>query len=133
MPTILVIDDSPSALALAELILAEDGHQVIPFLSAIEAMELAARVPVDVIVTDLYMPEKDGLEVLQEVRKVCPKVPVIAVSGVRGVKNMLSAAKILGADCILQKPYSKEQLLGSVAGVLGSSAKAELPALGGSA
>lgn len=112
------------------MILAECGHQVIPFLSATEALRLAARMPVNLIITDLYMPEKDGLEVIHDAQKLCPKVPVIAISGVDGVKSMLRAASVLGASHILQKPFSKEQLLGAVATVMDQLDRAKLPAAG---
>lgn len=130
MAKILVIDDSPSMLALVELILREDGHEVLSSLSAIEAMKLAVEMPADLIITDLYMPEKDGLEILQEARRALPRVPVIAISGAERRKDMLSAARILGAGCTLRKPFSKEQLLRAVATVMEQPDGGKLPAAG---
>jgi DNA-binding NtrC family response regulator len=121
MANILVIDDSQSVLALMERILAGAGHQVTACLSAKQAMKLAAVTPVDLIITDLYMPDKDGLEVIAEARKVCPKVPVLAVSSVGGAKNMLHTAKHLGAANTLEKPFSKEQLLQAVAAAMATA------------
>jgi DNA-binding NtrC family response regulator len=117
MATILVIDDSPSALSLAEQILGEAGHRVISCLWAADAMKVLAETPVDILITDLYMPDKDGLELIQEAHKMRPDVPIIAVSGAAGVKNLLHAAKLLGAACTLRKPFTKEQLLNAVATV----------------
>ncbi len=111
MANILVIDDSQSALDLTRQILTAAGHKVFAFLSANKAMEMVVRTPVDLIITDIYMPEKDGLEVIADARKWCPKTPILAVSGAVGEKDMLSAAKFLGASYTLQKPFSKQQLL----------------------
>jgi CheY-like chemotaxis protein len=118
MANILVIDDSPSVLSLTERILAGAGYTVTTCLSAREGMKLAARTPVDLIITDMYMPDKDGLEVIAEAQKVCPKVPVLAVSSACGTKDVLHAARLLGATRTLQKPFSKQQLLEAVAATM---------------
>jgi CheY-like chemotaxis protein len=90
-------------------------------------MKLAARTQVDLIITDMYMPDKDGLEVIADARKVCPKVPVIAVSAAAGTKDVLHAAKLLGATCTLQKPFSKVQLLDAVAAVMAMAPSQGVP------
>jgi DNA-binding NtrC family response regulator len=103
-------------------ILTEGGHTVISRLTARDAMKLVAQTMVDLIVTDVYMPDKDGLEVILEAQKACPNIPVIAISGAGGMKNMLRDAQLLGAACTLQKPFAKQQLLDAVATVLASIA-----------
>ena len=118
MANILVIDDSQTVLSLTERILVGAGHHVTACLSSRQAMKLAARTQIDLIITDMYMPDKDGLEVIADARRVCPKVPVIAVSAAFGTKDMLHAAKLLGATCTLQKPFSKLQLLDAVAAAI---------------
>jgi CheY-like chemotaxis protein len=115
MASILVIDDSQSSLELAQQMLAGAGHKVYAFLSAREAMEMVARTPVDLIITDIYMPDKDGLEVIADARKHCPKTPILAVSSALGGRNMLPAARILGATHTLLKPFSKQELLNMIA------------------
>jgi DNA-binding NtrC family response regulator len=115
---IMIIDDSVSALALMEIDLTAGGHTVISLCSARGAMKLVAESMVDLIITDVYMPDKDGLEVILEARKTYPNIPVIAVSGVAGQKNMLHDAQLLGAACTLQKPFAKQRLLDAVAAVL---------------
>jgi CheY-like chemotaxis protein len=111
MANILVIDDSKSALLQTELILTGSGHRVIPCLSASRALKLAAQTRVDLIVTDIYMPDKDGLEIIRDARKVYPGILIIAISGACNAKDMLNVARHLGAACTLRKPFSKEQLL----------------------
>jgi CheY-like chemotaxis protein len=111
---ILIIDDSPSALSVMEGMLANTGHQVISRLSAKGAVHLAAQMSADLIITDLYMPDEDGLEVVRQARKVSPPVPVIVVSGGAGNKDLLGPAKLLGAAEVLRKPFSRQQLVDAV-------------------
>lgn len=66
------------------------------------------------------MPEQDGLEVIRVIRRLCPKLPIIAMSGMTGKLNMLRVAKSLGASRTLMKPFSKDELLEVVAVALGS-------------
>ena len=87
-------------------------------------MKLAARTSVDLIVTDIYMPDKDGLEVIAEARRVCPGVPVIAVSSFTGARDMLRTAKLLGAICTLQKPFTDQNLLQAVSQALATTSLA---------
>jgi CheY-like chemotaxis protein len=131
MANILVIDDSRSALALTGLILEEAGHRVIPCLSASGALKLAAETPVDLIVTDIYMPEKDGLEIIRDARKACPCIPIIAISGAGDATDMLNVARHLGAAYTLRKPFSKEQLLRAVTMALPPGGKTVLPSMSG--
>jgi DNA-binding response OmpR family regulator len=114
MSKILVIDDSRSALQLVEMILVEAGHDVCAFTDGKCAHEALAQQRFDLIITDIYMPNKDGLEVIREERRTEPKIPIIAVSGVTGKLNMLATAKRLGARSVLQKPFSKAELLAAI-------------------
>jgi CheY-like chemotaxis protein len=127
MPSILIIDDSESALTFMEQILTGAGYRVISSLSASEATRLAARIEVDLIVTDIYMPGMDGLEVIVAARKTLPNIPVIAVSGAGVEKDMLHVARQLGAVLTLHKPFTKRQLLHAVGVALAPLAAAGLP------
>ena len=73
----------------------------------------------DVIITDIYMPERDGLEVIQYARRLAPGVKVIAISGAAPELDMLAAARVLGATRTLKKPFSLDQLLETITDVLG--------------
>jgi two-component system, chemotaxis family, chemotaxis protein CheY len=127
MANILVIDDSESALTFMEQILTDAGHRVTSSLSASEATRLAARIEVDLIVTDIYMPDMDGLEVIAAARKALRGIPVIAVSGAEVGKDMLQVARQLGAVFTMQKPFTKRQLLYAVGVALAPTAAAGLP------
>jgi DNA-binding NtrC family response regulator len=76
---------------------------------------------VDLVVTDLFMPEQEGLETIGAVRKQHPKLPVIAISGGNVVSEaMLSVARELGAQEVLEKPFGMDALLAAVGKVLGN-------------
>jgi DNA-binding response OmpR family regulator len=67
--------------------------------------------PTDLVITDMFMPEKDGFETIVELRKQFPTVSIIAISGKDSVTDILSIAHILGAAEVLQKPFTAAQLL----------------------
>jgi DNA-binding NtrC family response regulator len=115
MAKVFVIDDTAPVLEIAQIVLSQAGYDVQTFISAKEALEAMETQPVDVIVTDIYMPDEDGLEVIRDARRICPETPIVAMSGITGELNMLSVSHLLGACCTLQKPFSRTQLLEAVA------------------
>jgi DNA-binding NtrC family response regulator len=119
MATILAIDDSVSVLAWLENGLSSAGHRVITCSDGRQGEKLLREAPVDLIITDIYMPERDGLEVIQHARKSAPAVKVIAMSGARPELDMLPAARVLGAARTLKKPFTLEQLVEAVNEALG--------------
>lgn len=121
MIRILVVDDSPSALQTVETILTEAGYQVHTCSSGECAARKLQREAFDLIVTDIYMPDRDGLEVIQDARRTCPDVPIVAMSGITGEGSMLIVARHMGACQILQKPFSRADLLATVGAALGTA------------
>jgi CheY-like chemotaxis protein len=119
MPRILVIDDSPSALQTAEVILADAGCRVVACTDGKHALRMMREEAFDLIITDIYMPDEDGLQVIRERRRICPKVPIVAMSGIAGQRSMLTVAKHLGACRTVQKPLSRADVLGAVGAALG--------------
>lgn len=117
MHSILVIDDTPEMRDTLELALTAAGYQVLVATNGQTAQRTLAIVKVDLVITDVVMPEKDGIEVAMELRKSHPTLPVIVMSGGGKLASdvYLSMARSLGAKGILQKPFSKEQLLLTVA------------------
>jgi DNA-binding response OmpR family regulator len=118
MATILVVDDSASLRALLEQTLADAGHTVFTAADGKRATTLLASQPVDLVVTDIYMPDADGLELLVALRRMKPRPPAIAMSSKTGELNMLRSAKILGAQITLQKPFPPAELLRCVTALL---------------
>jgi CheY-like chemotaxis protein len=114
MPRILVIDDSPSILELAETMLVSAGCEVVTCLDGETALRTLSRESFDVILTDIYMPGEDGLEVIRKAHQMGVRAPIIAVSGATGARNMLTVAKLMGAAQLLPKPFSRLELLAAV-------------------
>lgn len=120
MSKILVIDDSPSALEVMANMLSEGGHEARLCRDGDSARTFLELETFDLIVTDVYMPNTDGLEVILEQRRARPRTPVVAVSGMTGPRNLLAVAKRLGACQTIQKPFTKTQLLTAIATALGT-------------
>ena len=97
MLCILVVDDSISMLEFVEDALSGGGHQVFTCTDTVEAARLLRRHPVQLLITDMYMPKHDGFEMIRLARRCRPDIRVIAVSGMTGPWNVLPAAKALGA------------------------------------
>lgn len=96
------------------------GHAVLLAINGKDGMNALRQNAVDLVVTDLFMPEQDGLETIAALRKQFPKLPVIAISGGNLVSEaMLTVAKELGAHEVLQKPFGLDGLLSAVGKVLG--------------
>lgn len=91
------------------------GHQVLTAESGKQALPLIEREHVDLVLTDIYMPEGDGLELLMEIRRRAVRPAIIAMSSTTlGPKNMLQVAQKMGARIILPKPFDATQLLAAV-------------------
>ena len=81
MARILIIDDEPTILLMLKKMLERSGYVVDMAINGKEGMELFAKFPADLIITDIVMPEKEGLETIREIKKDHPHVKIIAISG----------------------------------------------------
>ena len=127
MSRILVIDDSRTALETVARLLIDAGHQVAACLSARAATERLRRERFDLIVTDIFMPDMDGFEVILEQRRNGSGIPVIALSGARMARSALRAAELMGARRILEKSRVEHDLAAAVADTLAVAAPAPAP------
>ncbi|HEX7219071.1 MAG TPA: response regulator [Burkholderiales bacterium] len=121
MRTVLVADDDPTLRGALKLGLEGAGYQVRLARNGAEAFALQQKNPCDVLVTDIFMPDCDGFEAIDRIRKLSPRTKIIAMSGdAKRVKGeVLSAAALVGADATLKKPFQLDrliQLLHEVAG-----------------
>ena len=123
MTRILLVDDDELLRRMLRLTLIKMGHVVIEAVNGNEALRLCQTEPPDIVLTDLIMPEKEGIETIREMRQLHPDVKIIAMSGGgRGnAKDYLVVAKRLGAAHTLNKPFTNEELAGAIAAVGGSS------------
>jgi YesN/AraC family two-component response regulator len=120
MARILLIDDDDSARTVLRLMLNQFGHSVVEARNGKEGMELFMHANADLVITDIVMPEKEGLEVVKEMRRMVPSVKIIAISGGGRVNptDYLRMAKFLGAAKVLTKPISSDALIGAINEVL---------------
>jgi DNA-binding response OmpR family regulator len=119
MAKILIIEDDANVRAAIEHGLTKAGHTVLPTANGKEGINALRQGAVDLVVTDLFMPEQEGLETITVLRKQHPTLPVIAISGGNVVsKEMLSVARELGAQEVIEKPFGLDRLLAAVGKVL---------------
>lgn len=127
MAVVLIIDDDAQIRELWADILSEEGHKVRAAPSGVQGVEIAKSEDVDVIITDILMPDKDGIETLLEIKSIRPKTRIVAVSG--GGEILSSAyvkvAEKLGADAALQKPVDIDELCRVVSDLAGARIRSE--------
>lgn len=121
MARILITDDEAPLRAFISAALAPFGHTFVEAARARQALHLHAELPADLVITDLVMPEMDGIEFLRRLRLSSPRVPVIAVSGHPKSKIWLNMARLVGADHILAKPFSADELIRAVEDILAAA------------
>ena len=112
--TILIIDDTESVRALLRFALEAAGYKVTEAANGRQGLEQYRQRPTDLVITDILMPEMNGLDMLLELTREFLHAKVIAISGAGGEDNVLDVAKLLGARRTFQKPFSIPQLLRAV-------------------
>ena len=121
MARILVVDDHPMIQTTLQLVLLEQGHEVVQALNGKEALKELRRQPIDLIITDVLMPEIDGLELIRAVQNEFAHLPLIAMSGGSSRfpgTDVLQMAQLLGADATLPKPFNESELAEAIRAVL---------------
>ena len=123
MSRILVIDDDHHILIMVKKMLERVGFEVDLASNGNEGLALFKKIPVDMVITDIIMPEKEGLETIREMKKLRSDLKIIAMSGGGKITadNYLETAKIFGASRTLGKPFSQKQLVSSVQELLNES------------
>ncbi|MDA0746837.1 MAG: response regulator [bacterium] len=114
MARILLVEDDGEVRETYRKVLERAGYEVVTATNGQEGLDAFSQEPADVVVTDILMPEKDGVEFIRELRRAVPDVRIIAVTGFRGRYNRLPAARYLGAQYTLSKPFPMEELLDAI-------------------
>ena len=116
MASVLIIDDSAEMREVLRLLLISLGHKVIEAESGAQGLRAYQTDPADVVLLDIFMPDKDGLETLRDLLQHDPNARVIAMTGGGTYKNMgiLQPALLLGARKILYKPISPLELKATI-------------------
>jgi DNA-binding response OmpR family regulator len=118
MSRILVIDDDEPLLMTLEALLTAAGHAVVTASDGLKAEQLFRAEPFEVIITDIVMPDREGLETITKLRREYPEVPVIAMSGgATNSKMYLELAAKLGARRTLSKPFTAAALYEAIGAV----------------
>lgn len=115
MTSILVIDDEPQLRSVLVRILSRAGHAVIEAKDGREGMKLFYAHRPQLVITDVFMPDKEGIETIGEIRRKAPETYIIAISGGARSFAPLDLAAKLGADATLAKPFRLDELLALVA------------------
>jgi DNA-binding response OmpR family regulator len=120
---IILIDDDSVVRVVVRRMLEKKGHRVMEASDGSSGLELIRKNPADLIITDILMPEKEGIETIRELRKEFPEVKIIAISGGGkvGPENYLALAEKIGAQRSLSKPFSWNELMEAVDSLLGDT------------
>ena len=120
MSRILIIDDDKSILSFLKERLTCEGFNVLTASDGKEGMILFNENQVDLVITDIIMPDKDGFETIIELKKICPDIKIIAMSGGgRGHPgHYLDTARCFRAQYTLEKPFKTSDLLKTVYALL---------------
>ena len=116
MASILIIDDDAQFRAMLRQMLSRAGYEVLEASNGKEGMRIYRDKPADLVITDLIMPEKEGIETISDLRREFPDVKIVAISGggKMGPDDYLHGAKLIGAERIFTKPLEREEILEAV-------------------
>ena len=121
MKKILIVDDELSVREMVSAMLTNNKTQVFLAENGIQALQILADENINLVVTDIVMPKENGIDLIMDMKKSYPVIPVVAISGGGGIEgrfNYLEIAKLVGANQILEKPFSAETLRTIVADLL---------------
>jgi len=123
MKRILVIDDEPQIRSMLRMMLEREGYEVEEAPDGIEGIKRYRQKSTDLIITDLIMPNKDGIGMIIDLKKEFPDAKIIAMSGggLNKPEGYLKGAQKLGAECTLTKPIDRKEMLRAVKDILKGS------------
>lgn len=124
MRRILIVEDDTAMNDYIGDILRQTGFEVAAAFNGVTGLDAIRSAAPDVVILDIFMPEKDGLEMLVELRRTAPELPVLVISGRQHLLSgcSMSLAKQLGATDVLAKPFTPKELLSRVAPLAGTFA-----------
>jgi CheY-like chemotaxis protein len=112
-PAVLVVDDDPAILHSLRALLESGGIPIATARDGLEGLAAFRRIKPAVVLTDIIMPEQDGIGAIVEMRRQRPDLKIIAMSGGGriGKSDFLTVAKKLGADAVIEKPFDPDELV----------------------
>ncbi len=122
MAQILIVDDEDLVRMTVRQALETAGHKVLEAADGQEALEILEKHALELVITDIIMPGKEGIETIVELRQRSPELKIIAISGAARAGNLdyLELARKFGANKILAKPFGVEEIRHLVRETLGS-------------
>lgn len=120
MKRVLIIDDEPHILLMLKKMLDRQGYEIDMATNGVEGVELFKKSGADLVITDIIMPEKEGLETIREMIRIKPGLKIIAMSGGGKVSadSYLKIAGIFGASRSISKPFSMKEMSDAVRDLL---------------
>lgn len=120
MPGILIVEDDKDLREMLKTSLGKRKYLVLEASNGKEAISKFKPSVTDLVITDLIMPDEDGLKVIMKIREIKPEIKVIAISGggKAGPGNYLNLARALGADEVFSKPFSVSDLMAKIESML---------------
>ena len=121
MAHVLVIDDDADVRWIIRRAVQSDGHTVTEAANGAEGLRRFTEQAADLVITDILMPEREGIETIIELRRGHPDLPILAISGGSEITDrdgLLVSADLLGATRVLPKPFALDQLRAMVHGLL---------------
>lgn len=112
-PRVLIVDDDPGIRRTLHILLSREGYRVTQARDGVEALRLWRDQGGDLVITDLHMPEKNGIETIVELLSHSPGIRIIAMSGGGQTKrlDLLSNASMLGAVLTIEKPFTLTEMM----------------------
>jgi len=123
--SVLVMDDDDSIRKLFIELLESQGYVVFTSDNGIDGMELLKKHPIDLVITDIIMPGKEGIEIVRELKRDYPEVKIIVMSGYTGIGqyDYLKYALTFGADSTFRKPFDVQEFMKTIRDLLGQKGK----------
>lgn len=118
---ILVIDDEPEIREVLRAFLQRAGYIVHTASDGLEGVKVFSERSIDLVITDLLMPQQEGIETIMQIKTDHPNLPIIAISGggrMAGTLDILQTAKLLGAARTFSKPFQPQELVEAVRNLL---------------
>lgn len=124
MATILIIDDFEPVRSMLKITLEKAGYDVYLASDGVSGIQKYKDSPADVVITDIVMPEKEGIETMMDIRALSSEVKIIAISGGGRIpaKEYLKLANTFGADRVFAKPVDPDELISALEELTGNKA-----------
>lgn len=121
MASVLIIDDDDMVRTMLLRTVTRGGHEAFGARDGVEGVARFRDHPADLVITDIFMPNQEGLATIMELRRVKPDLKIIAISGggARASLDVLPVAEALGAQRTLRKPFTPTEVIEAINGVLG--------------